>query len=385
VLADQNPDLALELYRTLGIVRLGRVSGQKPARELIPRDYVPQPRPDELTSQPRSRTGALRRERLLAIPGTVFVKPGEQARTDTLVARSTRQFLRPFFLHVAEAIEVPPAELEQHLLKRVGDVIRLEDVIAQRRRRLSGEKKFHSPVAGRIEKLLPGGVVLVRELPEEAREYTAVPVAKEMGIEPDKLAPYLRVQPGQEVEVGQWLAANLNLSELRHVDSPVRGKVSRIDKHFGIVLIEPLLEETAVHAWLPGTVESVSDRGCVVVGNGTELLGVWGSGGETAGELTTTGIAAGKIAVIEFASTQAVVEAREKKAAGLICAGVNLFDVLEPSPPFTLVVMNGFGEQRFDDGVRELLAAHEGKLCLLDGTTQLRVGVRRPCIILPES
>lgn len=384
VLADTNPDLALELFRTLGFVRLGRVAELPPAAKLVPTDYVPAPRVDESPAPARIRTGELRRERLLAIPGQVFVRPAAAVRTDTVLARSTRQFLRPFFLHVAEALELPATELTGHLKKKVGDTVQLDDIIASRPRRLAGDKHFRSPVAGRIEKLLPGGVVLVRELPEEAREYTAVPAAKEMGIEPDRLAPYLRVRPGQEIEVGQWLAADLQPANFRHVDSPVRGRVNRIDRQFGIVLIEPLLEETEVRAWLPGVVESVSDRGAVVVGRGTELLGVWGSGGETAGELSTNGIAPGRIMVVEFA-TAVLAEARDKQAAGIICAGVNLSDVLEPLPPFTIVVTNGFGEHRFDDDVRRVLAAHAGRPCLLDGTTQLRVGVRRPCVILPES
>jgi hypothetical protein len=46
-------------------------------------------------------------------------------------------------------------------------------------------------------------------------------------------------------------------------------------------------------------------------------------------------------------------------------------------------VLRGFGEQKLPDDVRAALAAHEGRLALLDGTTQLRVGVRRPQIILP--
>ena len=55
-----------------------------------------------------------------------------------------------------------------------------------------------------------------------------------------------------------------------------------------------------------------------------------------------------------------------------------------PYPPFTIVVLEGFGEQRLPDGVRKVLAEHEGRLALLDGTIQLRVGVRRPQLILPD-
>jgi hypothetical protein len=337
-----------------------------------------------LTTRPLDHSTEIRLRRELAIPGDVFVKAGQTVATDTPVARSVRQFLRPFFLHVAEELGVPAADVEKYLVKHIGDQVSIGDVVARTPRHVT-HKTYRSPVAGRVEKLLPGGTLFVRERPEDAREFTAVEVAKGLGVEPDKLAPYLKVRPGDEVDRGQWLAAILHAGDFKSVASPVRGKVNRIDKHFGIVLIEPLLEELEVRAWLPGVVESVSDRGCTVVGNGTMISGIWGSGGETAGNLTLSTIARGSIVVRDFADAATLVEARNQGATGLICAGVNLQDVLDPHPPVTIVVLEGFGQQRLSNELREVLAGHEGKLALLDGTTQLRVGVRRPRVILPET
>jgi hypothetical protein len=377
-LAEVNPKLAVELVQQLGIVKLDRANRKMPA------GYVPPARETDATrAEPAMTKGEIRLRRELAIPGEVFVKAGQSVATDTPVARSMRQFLRPFFLHAAEAVEVPPEELHNHLVKHVGDEVSVGDVIA-RRRRFMVDKTYTSPVAGRVEKILPDGTLVVRERPEEAREYTAVEVAKELDVAPDELAPYLCVTPGQEVERGQWLAAELRPTLLRKVESPVRGKVSRIDKHFGIVLIEPLLEELEIKAWLPGVVQDVSDRGCTVACNGMVITGIWGSGGETAGPLTFSSVEAGKVAVRDFADAATITQTKERGAAGLICAGVNLQDVIEPHPPFTIVVLEGFGEQRLPDNLRDVLAEHEGRLTLLDGTTQLRVGVRRPQIILPD-
>jgi len=159
--------------------------------------------------------------------------------------------------------------------------------------------------------------------------------------------------------------------------------VNRIDERFGIVLIEPLLEETEVVAWLPGTVERVTDRGCDVRGRGTVITGIWGSGDETGGSLSLGEVEPGKVMVRDFADSSVLSQVAERRAAGLICAGVNLDSVIKPNPPFTLVVLEGFGEHRLAAGLRELLAGHEGKLALVDGTTRLRVGVQRPRVILP--
>ncbi len=399
-LAEVNPKIAVELVQKLGIVKLDRANRKPPA------GYVPPAREegsapvvqcssglvrslDRLTTRPPDHSTKIRLHRELAIPGQVFVKVGQTVATDTLVARSVRQFLRPFFLPVAEALRVPADEVAKYLDKHIGDEVGIGDVVARTPRKVTG-KTYRSPVAGRVEKLLPGGVLFLREKPEEAREFTAVEAAKQLGVEPDELGAFLKVKPGDEVERGQWLAANLREGTFKTVESPVRGKVNRIDKHFGIVQIEPLLEELQVNAWLPGIVQEVSDRGCIVSCQGTVITGVWGSGGEVSGILQSdicnlkSEITPGVVVVRDFADAATLAQARERKAAGVICAGVNMQEVIEPCPPFTIVVLEGFGEQRLSDEARRLLTEHEGCTALLDGTTQLRVGVRRPQIILPD-
>ncbi|MFO7650539.1 MAG: glutamate mutase L [bacterium] len=353
------------------------------AAELLPADYVPRPRPESGPAEPAIVTGELTLRRELVIPGTVLVKPGDRVETATVVARSVRQFLRPMFLHVAEGLGVPPGGFEQYLLKKVGDEVGEGDVVARRKVGFLDHKTFHSPIAGRIEKLLPSGVVLVRERPEHAREFTAVQVAKEMGIEARDLAPYLRVEPGQEVDRGQWLAARME-DGFKFVASPVRGKVNRIDSYFGIVLIEPLLEELQVRAWLPGIVTETTDRGAVVANTGTVVQGAWGFGPEAAGPLSLDRVQKGAIVFSEFADSALVKSAHDQGAAGIVCAGLDLADVIDTPPAPTVVVLEGFGPQRLPPAVRELVTARAGRLALVDGFTQLRVGVRRPRLILPE-
>jgi len=47
------------------------------------------------------------------------------------------------------------------------------------------------------------------------------------------------------------------------------------------------------------------------------------------------------------------------------------------------VVMDRFAAQRLPPAVARVLREHEGRLGLLDGATELRVGVRRPRLLLP--
>ena len=398
VLSEVNPKLAHELFFKLGIVRLGKADRKRS----FPADYLPPARTGEPEREARVYQGRIELRRELAIPGQVLVKTGDRTQPDTLLARSTRQFLRPFFLHVAAGIHVPPAELDKHLLKKVGDEVEYGEAIAGRTRRWMSAETFHSPVEGRIEKILPDGVLVVREKPEKAREYTVVDVARELDMEPDRIKPYLKVKPGDELEREQWIAAIVEPGNIKLCKSPVRGKVNRIDWKLGMVIIEPLLEELEVYSWLPGIVETVTDKGCVVWAQGTVIQGVWGTGGERYGRMQNAECRIqnaeygtnpripdslnplpGAVVVSDFADAKMLARLKERQVAGLIAGGVNLRDVLDPCPGFTVVVLQGFGEQKIAPEALDLLKAHEGKLALLDGTTQLRVGVKRPQVILP--
>ena len=352
------------------------------AESLLKAAYVP----EAARAAEREETvvkGSIRLRRELAIPGEVFVDKGDDVRPDTLVARSARQFLRPFFIEIAHSLGVPPEETGQCLVKGVGDEIDIGDLIAKRPRKGLSFKTVRSNVRARIERVLPNGTLVARELPEMAREYTTVKVAVELGKPAWQMKPFLRVEPGDPVERGQWLAADVGPKGIRYSASPVRGKVNRIDHGFGMVIIEPLLEELEVRAWLPGKVAEVSDRGCVVAGRGTTIRGTWGLGGETSGTITLGKPGPGTVVVRHFADAALLEQMGESDAAGLVTGGLDLKDMLGAEPTFTIVVTEGFGNREIRPEVHRFFEAYEGKLGLLDGTTQLRVGVRRPRIILP--
>jgi len=387
VLSETDPNLAKELFFELALVKLGTVDDARKAPSssvLAGEGFEPPGKGERAHAEARVQRGRILARRELATEGEVFVKPGDVIATDTIVARSARQFLRPFFLNVSRAMQVSPEELEGVLLKSVGDDVAKGEVIAKQRR-FGKPATYRSPVEGKLEKILPDGTMVVRESPEEAQVLTTVRVAKELGVHADRLKPYLKVAVGDKLERGQWLAAITTGGTFRTSKSPVRGKVSRIEKRFGMVMIEPLLEELEIEAWLPGTVESVTARGCMVVSEGVDIYGVWGSGGEAHGPLTMGRIEPGCVVVLERADAAAIAECRETGVAGLIAGGVDLEDVLEPQLGFTLVMTGAFGASSIAKGLMEALSAHEGRLTLVDGTTQLRVGVRRPRIILPSA
>ena len=71
--------------------------------------------------------------------------------------------------------------------------------------------------------------------------------------------------------------------------------------------------------------------------------------------------------------------------AGLICGSIHLNDLTSDAPAFPIVVTEGFGSDApISADARSALEQAEGRLVSIDGTTQLRVGVRRPRVVIPS-
>ena len=378
VLASVHPQSAVQILRTLGLVRLGKVSdhrGDSRTRWLPSTAGRLSARAEE-----RIARGTIRVDRGLAIPGEVRVRSGEAVAADAVIARSTRLFLRPFFLPVAAALQVEPQELAGHLLKQPGDTIEPGDLIAQSRH-LRRMREYRSQVAGRIEKLLPDGSLLVRETPLLAREVATVFAAEELGIAPKKLAPYLRCEVGQEVEKGYPIASILTSGRVRAALSPVRGRVVEIDSKAGMVRVEPLREDLEIRAWIPGVVRDLSERGAMIEAEGIEITGAWGKGGECSGLLGRSAKHGGVVR-LDHLSAGELDRLQTVGVAGVVAPGADLVPLLEQEWPFTIVVLEGFGSHLLSPQMADILNAAEGTMVYSDGTTELRVGVRRPRLIL---
>jgi hypothetical protein len=330
------------------------------------------------------RRGELREARELAIPGTVLVAPDQAVWPDTVLARSHQRFLRPFFIDVAGALNVEPREALDQLVCRVGDAVAAGDVLARHRASALVTIEFRSPVSGTIDRLLPSGMLVIRERPEDAAPRTVVQVARELRLPPDGIRPWVRVKVGQPIDREQWLAAAGRPWEMRISRSPARGRIRHIDFDYGVITIEPLRDELEVRAWLPGKVEAITERGAILACPGTEIEGLWGRGGEASGQLRLAEAQAGEVTVLSAASRDDLERLAQVGAAGLIAGSAHLKDLQEADPAFTVVLTEGFGERAMDPELADVLRAHAGRVALLDGRTELRVGVRRPRVLLPD-
>lgn len=376
-----SPDLATDLLLEIGLTRLGGLRSVG-----FPQTFAPHRQAAEQEVTHRVRRGPLRMRRELAIPGEVLVKAGDVVDSDRIIARSTRIFRRPFFYDLAGALKIPPGEVQSYLLKEIGDDIRNGELIAERKVNLLSEKSFRAPYGGRVERLLPNGVLVVRERPDEAAEVATVNVAEALRVKPEAIQTYLRVKVGQAVDSGQWLAAVTGKVPPRFCLSPLRGTVKEIDTRQGLILVSPLREELEVKAWMPGRVIEVTHRGCLLENEGVEITAIWGIGGEVAGPLTFDDPAPGCIVVRGFVARDDLSEIAEKGGAGLVCSGLHLQDVVESPPTFTIVAIGSFGSTApLPPDIASILHANAGGITMLDGRTELRVGVRRPRVLLPSS
>ncbi len=114
------------------------------------------------------------------------------------------------------------------------------------------------------------------------------------------------------------------------------------------------------------------------------MSGRWGCGDESVGVVTFDDPEQGAVLIRDTATMDDLTAVAKAGGSGLIAGTIRMSDVRIFKPNFSLVVLQGFGNDSMPEIFQSLFKSHEGSLVLLDGTTELRVGVRRPRIILPE-
>ncbi|MEO5956267.1 MAG: hypothetical protein ABIR36_11345 [Nitrospiraceae bacterium] len=280
----------------------------------------------------------IRRRRLLSLPGTVLVTAGETVRANQPVARAELPG-KVYPLNLANQLGVAPDEINEYLIKKAGDSVNKDEVLAENKPLIKWFKtEVLSPITGVVESLSTvTGQVLLREPP--------------------------RV-----------------LELLGYVD--------------GLI------------------VEVIPLQGVVVETNCSLVQGIFGIGGETRGEIVIavtspdevltprhlTPVMKGKVVVGgSFISSEALTRAKEVGVAGLVIGGIHDKDLRAllgydlgvaitgtEQVGFTLILTEGFGTIPMAGKTFNLLSAHAGQQASISGATQIRAGVIRPEIIIPN-
>lgn len=281
----------------------------------------------------------VRRRRVLPLPGKLLVAQGDRVRSDQAVARAELPG-KVYPVNLANQLSIAPDEIKDYLVKKEGDLVQKDEILAENKPLIKWFKtEIRSPVTGTIESLSTvTGQVLLREPP--------------------------RI-----------------LDLLAYVDGTV--------------------------------VETIPQQGVVVETGCSLVQGIFGIGGETRGEiaaavqspdepLTAAHLKPdmkGKIVVGgSFLPAETMTRAKELGVAGLVVGGIHDKDLRAllgydlgvaitgtEQVGFTLILTEGFGTIPMATKTFKLLSAHAGRKASISGATQIRAGVIRPEIIIPQA
>ena len=284
-----------------------------------------------------------------------------------------------------------------------------ERALVRRVRRLPLPGRIHVQVGDQVtaEQLvaateLPGNVVNVN-------------VAHELSVAPEDVPGVMLFGEGDRVEVRQIIAESRAFWGLFHsiARAPISGAIETVSEITGQVLVrgEPISVE--IDAYLDGTVVEVQGTETVVIETRAALAqGILGVGGEAHGtikvlcggpdELCHEDLIADQCAGCILVgggrvTLEALRAAADAGAAAVVTGAIDDVDLDEflgyelgvaitgqEDLGTSLVLTEGFGDTPMRARTFELLAARDGRRASVNGATQIRAGVIRPEVIVPE-
>ena len=280
----------------------------------------------------------IRRRRLLSLPGIVLVTAGETVRANQPVARAELPG-KVYPLNLANQLGVAPDEIHEYLIKKAGDSVHKDEVLAENKPLIKWFKtEVLSPITGIVESLSTvTGQVLLREPPR---------VLELLGYVDGLIVEVIPLQ-GVVVETDCSLVQGIF-----GIGGETRGEIV-------IAVTSPDEVLTPRHL-------TPAMKGKVVVGG-------------------------------SFISSEALTRAKEVGVAGLVIGGIHDKDLRAllgydlgvaitgtEQVGFTLILTEGFGTIPMAGKTFNLLSAHAGQQASISGATQIRAGVIRPEIIIPK-
>jgi hypothetical protein len=304
--------------------------------------YVPTGTP------PLINSAMARIERRLPHPGDVLVRAGQRVEPDDNVARA---FLpgTPQVVNLARALMIAPALVERAMVREVGNKVAQGEVLA-RSSRLGGRVCL-APVSGEI-----------------------VAVDSETG--------YVTISPDPIEHTIQANVRGLVMEVIPHQGVRIETPAAQIYGAFGFGEersgVLRLLVTDAADPILPEMIDARSAYAIIIGGSGITAAAL-----RRAVQGQVRGVIVGGIDEVElraFLGWSSAGSWRPEPGAWQLAAQ-------PPGQPFalTLVVTEGFGARPMAAPLFELLASHDQKEALVQGTTRLRSPMQRPRVVIPLS
>lgn len=242
-------------------------------------------------------------------------------------------------LNLANQLGVAPDEIKEYLIKKEGESVRKDDILAENKPLIKWFKtEIKSPITGTVESLSTiTGQVLLRE--------------------PPRVLELLAYVDGTVVEVhpGQGVTVEAQCSLVQGIFG-IGGETSGV---LAIAVAKPDEALTPAHV-------KADMKGKVVVGG-------------------------------SFLSAETMAKAKDIGVAGLVVGGIHDKDLRAllgydlgvaitgtEQVGFTLILTEGFGTIPMAQKTFALLSAHAGEKAAISGATQIRAGVIRPEIIIAK-
>ncbi|MBT4138958.1 MAG: hypothetical protein HOE48_13645 [Candidatus Latescibacteria bacterium] len=244
---------------------------------------------------------------------------------------------------------------------------------------------------------------------------TTLNLINTLSCSPTELPNYLLVQEGEPVTKGEPIAETKPFIKWfkTSVDSPITGTLESISKVTGQVILREPPRPIEVQSYIDGTIaEVIPEEGVVIETSGAFIQGIFGVGGETWGalhiisenanqQLTPDQIDAScKEKIIlggNLLTLDVIHKARDVGAAGIIGGGIRDADLRNllgydlgvaitgsETIGITVIVTEGFGAISMARKTFEIFKEHQGQEASISGATQIRAGVQRPEIIIPN-
>ncbi len=248
---------------------------------------------------------------------------------------------------------------------------------------------------------LPGNVQLVN-------------VASKLGLPPEDLPSVMIRKAGDPIERGKPIAMTKGFFGLfkATVNSPCDGTLDSISTITGQVILREPPMPIQVDAYVDGeVVEVFENEGVAIEVKGSFIQGIFGVGGETAGEIRVAVDSPdqkleaslfdksmkNKVVIggshVDWAGFQ---QAMKMGVSGIVVGGFDDPDLKKllgkdlgvaitgsEDIATTLILTEGFGAMAMAGGTFSLLKSREGKKASINGATQIRAGVMRPEIVIP--
>jgi len=242
-----------------------------------------------------------------------------------------------------------------------------------------------------------------------------VKVALLLGVDVEDLTRYMKKKEGDIIMKGESLASYSAFFGLikKRVDSPINGILESVSNLTGQIIIRGDPIPVEVDCYISGkVVEVVPKEGAIIETNAAFIQGIFGVGGETQGtirlavktsdeELTADMIMPedkGKILIGGSSVTLDALRKGVKIGVSCIVSGGIRHDILknfigreigvaitgQEEIGITLIITEGFGKMRISQRTFLLFRDFEGYEASANGATQIRAGVLRPEIIIPN-